>query len=142
MGAEIKGVDGYVAYAGSVVFRVNSWSLNAANGVENITDMGSDGVERLYTGVVDFTGSMAGQFPLTDTSTGGTVDSQQEAIAELSAVGSTIAPALWKFIESSKSMWFGSCLVLDWGKTNSAEGLQAFTANVVANGRMTHAVAT
>jgi len=138
MGQEIKGVDGGLYRAGRLILRVNSWSLNAANGVENVTDFGSDGVERLYTGVVDFTGSISGQFPLTDTSTGGTVDSQQEAIAELSASGSTIASALWKLKESSKSMWYGTCLVLDWGKTNAAEGLQGFTANWGANGRLVH----
>ena len=138
MGLEIKGVDGALWRAGRQILRCNSWSLNATNGIENITDFGSDGVERTYTGVVDFTGSMSGQFPLTDTSTGGAVDSQQEAIAELSGSGSTLASEMWKLIESSKSMWFGTMYVTDWSKTNSAEGLQAFTANLAANGRITH----
>jgi len=135
----IKGVDGGLYRAGRLLLRVNSWTLNVANGVENVTDFGSDGVERLHTGVADFTGSVAGQFPLTDTSTGGTtVASQQQAIADLSAVGSTIAAALWKLKETSKSMWFGTMLVTDWSKTNSAEGLQQFTANLAANGRLTY----
>jgi len=142
MGAEIKGVDGYVAYSGSVVFRINSWSLNAANGVENITDMGSDGVERLYTGVVDFTGSIGGQFPLTDTSTGGAVVAQQRVFTELSASGGTLAEATWVLKESSVSVWSGAAVITDWGKTNSAEGLQAFTANIASNGRLTRAATT
>ena len=142
MGAEIKGVDGYVAYADSVVFKMNAWILNAANGIENITDFGSDGVERTYTGVVDFTGSVSGQFPLTDTSTGGAVVSQQRVFTELSASGGTLAAATWIFKESAASVWSGSCLISDFSKTNSAEGLQQFTANIVANGRLAHANST
>ena len=142
MGAEVKGVDGYVAYAGSVIYKLNSWSLNVTNGIENITDFGSDGVERAYTGVADFTGSVAGQFPLTDTSTGGAVVSQQRTFSELSASGGTLAAATWLFKESSVSVWSGSCLISDWAKTNSAEGLQQFIANIVANGRLAHAASS
>ena len=142
MGAEIKGVNGAVTYAGSVIYKINSWTLNVTNGIENITDFGSDGVERTYTGISDFTGSVSGQFPLTDTSTGGAVVSQQRVFTELSGSGGTLAAATWQFKEATNSVWEGSCLISDFSKTNSAEGLQQFTANIVANGRLTKATST
>ncbi len=144
MAGFLKGVQGSVYRAGKKIIRLNSYNLQMTNGIENVTDFESSGVEREYTGVVDVTGSVSGQFQLYDTSTGGgtSISAPQQTIVEQSETSGTLAGALWKFIESSKSMWFGTVLVADWSKDNSAEGIQTFSATIQGNGRLTHSVST
>jgi hypothetical protein len=141
MAGFITGTQGRVRRAGKDIARLNSFELSMANMIETVTDMGSEGVEREYTGIVDVTGSVSGQYQLYDTSTGATGDtviSQQNTIVQESEAGSTVAKAEWRFIESSESMWVGSMLVSDWNKGNSAEGIQTFTATLQGDGRMSH----
>ena len=138
----IKGVSGGVYRGGREIFRINSFTANAANGNENVTDFGSDGVERAFTGVVDWTGTFSGQYPVEDTSTGGTVDSQQVSIVEMSDAGGTLASALWKFQMSTRSMLYGTVLVTDFSLDNTAEGLGAFSGSWGSNGRLTYATST
>ena len=143
MAGFIKGTQGSVWRDGLQVLRLTGYELSMTNMVETVTDFGSEGVEREYVGVVDVSGSVSGQYQLYDTSTGGsTVASAQSSLISESAAGGTLTKALWKFIESTKSMWYGTMLVSDWNKGNSAEGIQTFTATVQGNGRLTHAAST
>ena len=111
----------YVVAGTTVTFNASDISGSVAraelviNAAEvDTTDFGSNGVEREPTGIADYTGSFSGQFPVTDTSTGGAVASQQVAIVEQSASTGTITSNLWKLIESSKSMYFGNILISDY----------------------------
>ena len=136
-----RGVDGAVYYGGEVL-RVTAFTLNMGAGVEDVTDFGSSGVEREYTGVVDVSGSFSGQFQLIDTSTGGAVDSPMIDITQMFETSGTLAKERAKFIETTKSMWWGNILVTGFSKSNSPQSLGQVSFDFVGDGRMIHTSST
>lgn len=137
MSLTIKGVQGWVYFGGRRLYRTQSWTMNQTAGVQDVTDFHSSGVEREYTGVVDVTGSVTANYDIYDTSTGGK-DSKILDITQMFESGGTLASGVLKLIESTKSMWSGTVLFTDFGKSAPAAGGQTITLNWAANGRMKH----
>lgn len=137
----VKGVDGRVNYGGKTVAKLNNWTMALTGDVEEVTDFGSAGAEREYTGVVDSGGSLSGQYLFSNTDTASTAVAQETIIA-MFANGGTLAKATLKLIESSVSMWSGSVLVSDVSRDQTPRGLGGFTANWASDGRLTKANST
>lgn len=133
----VYGKDGAVYYGGTAI-DITDWSMSINPDAEMILDIGDNGPSRQYTGVVDMTGSLSGRYKRSDT--GGSV--VQETIVNMFASGGTAAAAVAKFIESSKSMWWGTILITDVAK-GQGSGLGSFTASWgQAAGRLAHATST
>ena len=143
MSERISGNQGWVYYGGRKVLRMNNWSMNIANMVEANTDFHSSGPNREFTGIRDFTGSINGQYELYDTSTGGAVDSPVINITQMSESCSTLASGVAKFIESTKSMWWGNVVFTDVTKNQPADAMQSITLNWAQSaGPLTHSTST
>ena len=141
MSGLVRGTQGWVYYGGRKILRMNNWTMNPVAGVDDITHFHSSGAERAFTGVVDVTGSLSGNYELLDTSTGSTGGAPTRSpvlniLRTMMTSTSPLAENRAKFIESSQSMFWGNILFTDVGKNQPAQGNQTITLNWASNGRL------
>ena len=122
----VYGVDGKLYLGGTLVSYVNDWSMAVQTGVADTPNLGSSGPFRTYSKYRDFTGSMSGSYRH-DTLT--SVTTPQEALSAQFVSGGTPAALLAKFIESSKSMYYGTIVVSNISKNQPAGGIQSWSAD-------------
>lgn len=121
----LKPVDGAIYLGGTLQARVNSYSHNMSAPTEDVTDFGSDGPEFEYTGLVGHSGSLTGQMLRSDTAT----TQPMQTIMEMFSDTGTLAPVLAKFIESTKSMWYGNIKITNISMNHNSQALQSFSAD-------------
>jgi hypothetical protein len=135
----VKGVDGFVHLSAKLQARVTNWTMTMTAPVEDVTDFGSDGQENEFTGLSNFSGTLAVETLRSDAAT----TQPLQTIMRQFANGGTLAKTTIKLKESSKAMWSGAVLVTGMSKDAPAQSLQSESVDwVQASGRMTFATST
>jgi len=128
-----EGQDGAVKL-GNVAFDIQSWTMNQAPGVADVSPIGSSGPKRIYTGYVDYTGTLTAAYQ--STAPFATVEDQFEKAASPAA-------SVLKLIEGSASMWVGNVVFTNLSKTQDAPGVQQWSGDwATSNGRFAHNTST
>lgn len=136
----IYGVDGAVYLGGDEVSYLNMWRMAINTGVVDTPDLGSSGPVRTYSKYSDFTGSMRGSYRFDGDTTSETA---QENVTHQFVSGGTPAAVMAKFIESSKSMYYGKVVLSNIQKDQPADNLQAWSADwAQSNGPLVWAATT
>lgn len=136
----IYGVDGAVSIGSKVVSYVTGWTMNVNTGVADTPSLGSSGPKRTYTGYKDFTGSLNAQMVM---DTAAASSAAQEQIVDMFVSGGTPIALAAKFVESSASAFTGNVVFSNITKSQSAEGLQAWSADWAQSaGPLVHATAS
>lgn len=132
----LYGVDGAISAGGKIITYVSDWTMNVNTGVIETPDLGSSGMKRVYSKWKDFTGSVTAQMvfdPVVASS------AAQESIVAQFVSGGTPTKLYAKFVESSASMFKGNVVFSNITKTNSAAGLQGWSADwAQADGPLAH----
>lgn len=137
------GVDGAISIGGKVISSINSWTMNINTGLVDTPNIGSSGPVRTYTKYKDMTGTLAGQYKFVTPTTGTDTLAVQETITMQFVKTGTPASVAAKFVESSKSMYYGTIKFSNISKGQSADGLQSWSADwAIDNGPLAHTTST
>ena len=125
----IYGVDGAIWIGGEQLSYMNGWTMNINTGVVDTPDIGSSGPKRVYSKYKDFSGSVNG-FMRYDPALQSTLASNAQERSEAMFVSAGVpAQGVARFVESTASMFSGNVVLSNITKTNSAEGLQGWSAD-------------
>jgi hypothetical protein len=122
----IYGVDGAIYLGGNKVSYMNGWSMAINTGVVDTPDLGSSGPVRTYSKYHDFTGQVNGAYRFDDDTTSETA---QEDVTHQFVLTGTPAAVVAKFIESSKSMYYGNVVLTNITKNQPADGVQSWSGD-------------
>jgi len=137
------GVDGAIYVGGNKATYIGGWTMNINTGVVDTPDLGSSGPKRVYAKYHDFGGALNGQYQYVTPTTGTDTAPVQEDVTLQFVNGGTPAKVMAKFIETTKSMYYGNIVFMNIVKTQPAEGVQGWSADwAQADGPLNHSTST